>query len=148
MAFRELAKEKNMSLEEFSAFAENDLEIDKKLDNKILKMAESGKNYVFEGQLPSFLLGDKIDCAILLTCDENIRIQRMASRDGQSLEKQLHETIIREESERQRFITLYQIDVLDPKTILKSFNLIIDTSNLGIETILKTCITVLEEIIS
>ena len=147
MAFRALAKENGMDLEEFSRYAENRPEIDKKLDAKILNLAQTDTNYIFEGQLPTFMLGDYRDFSILLTCEDNLRLSRMAVRDGRSVEDQRQETLVREESERQRFIELYDIDVLDPHTILQTFDLILDTTHLSIETVFNVCLHALEEII-
>lgn len=140
MAFRELAADHKMNLEEFSKYAEAHKEIDQELDGKIIKLAQSGKNYVFEGQLPTYMLGDLKDFAILFTCCDDIRLGRMATRDGQSIEVQKHETIVREASERQRFIDFYQIDIMDPTTILGTFDLILDTTQLGIEAIVNSCV--------
>lgn len=139
MAFRELAKLKKMTLEEFSRYSEEHLEIDRLLDDKIKLLAETANSYVFDGQLPAFMLGDLNNFCILLTCDDDVRLTRMASRDNKSLEAQQKETVAREESERERFIQLYYLDILDPSTILKNFNLIIDTSELNIEEIFKIC---------
>ncbi|MHA1512166.1 MAG: (d)CMP kinase [Promethearchaeota archaeon] len=146
MAFRELAKLKNMTLEEFSHYAEDHLEIDRLLDDKIKLMAEMGNSYVFDGQLPAFMLGDLNDYRILLTCDDDVRLARMASRDNRSLKDQHKETIAREESERDRFIQLYNLDILDPSTILKNFDLIINTTELNIEEVSKLCRVAIEGI--
>ncbi|MHA1584525.1 MAG: (d)CMP kinase [Promethearchaeota archaeon] len=136
IAFREMAKEKGMTLEEFSKFTEKHPEIDNILDHKIVDMAKDGaQDYIFEGQLPTYMLGDLKDFAIMLTCDEEIRIQRMASRDEEDISEKVHETIVREESEQQRFIELYNIDVMNPALILKTFDLIINTTHLGIEEV-------------
>ena len=146
MAFRELAKLKKMTLEEFSHFAEANIEIDRLLDGKIRLLAEMGASYVFDGQLPAFLLSDLNAFCILLTCDYDVRLARMASRDNKSLQDQQKETIAREESERERFIQLYNIDILDPSTILKSFDLIINTTDLNIEEIFNICRIAIEGI--
>ena len=105
-AFRELAKEHNMSLQEFSKYAEIHKEIDFELDSKIKKLAESGQSYVFDGQLPAYILGSLANYRILLQCDDDVRISRMKLRDNQTLDAQKQETFIREASERQRFIEL------------------------------------------
>ena len=147
MAFRELAKLKKMTLEEFSHYSEDHFEIDRLLDGKIRLLAEmTGKSYVFDGQLPAFMLGDLNSYRILLICDNDVRLMRMASRDNRSLEDQQKETTAREESERERFIQLYNIDILDPETILKNFDLIINTTKLNIEEISKMCILAIEGI--
>ncbi len=147
MAFRALAKEYEMNLEDFSLYSETHPEIDKQLDERILTLAQTDKNFVFEGQLPTYMLGNYRDFAVLLVCDEDVRISRMMVRDGRSLEDQKQETLIREQSERQRFIDLYQIDVLDPATILKTFDLIVNTTHLSIEGVFNVCKHALEEII-
>lgn len=147
MAFRALAKKYNMSLEVFSRYVEQHPAIDHELDEKILTLAKTNSNFIFEGQLPTYMLEDYRDFAVLLTCEDKVRLSRMAVRDGQSLEDQRQETLIREESERQRFIDLYHIDVLDPATILNTFDLILDTTQLSIEAVFETCKTALQEII-
>ena len=147
MAFRALAQEFEMDLEQFSKYVEDHPEIDRQLDEKILKLAKTPKDYIFEGQLPTYMLGEYRDFAILLTCDEDIRISRMAERDDRSFESQKRETLIREESERQRFIELYKIDVLDPATMLNTFDLILDTTHLSIEAVFETCKCALSAII-
>ncbi len=144
MAFRELAKLKNMTLEEFSRYSEGHLEIDRLLDDKIKLLAETCNSYVFDGQLPAFMLENNF--TILLTCDDDVRLARMSSRDNRSLEDQQKETIAREESERERFIQLYNLDILDPATILRNFDLIINSSDLNIEEISKICIIAIEGI--
>jgi predicted cytidylate kinase len=139
MAFRDLAKEKNMSLEEFSKYSEQNLDVDKELDQKTYQIAQTGQNYVFDGQLPAYILKELSNFNIMLKCDEIVRIERMAKRDGRSFDAQRHETLVREESERQRFIRLYQIDILDPLSILNTYHLILDTNKLGIEEIVAIC---------
>lgn len=143
--FRELAKENHMDLAEFSKYAENHTEIDIELDNRIKTYAASGKSYVFDGQLPAFILGKLADFKILLQCRDEIRISRMKLRDNQTIEVKTRETIIREESERKRFISIYNIDILDPHLIQKTFDLILDTSALTIAQVTEKCIQILEE---
>ena len=146
MVFRDLAKEKNMSLEDFSRYAETHPEIDQELDDKIISMAKTGNSYVFDGQLPAFMLKDLNNYCILLTCDNDVRLTRMAKRDEKSLEDQKKETIAREDSERERFIQLYNLDILDPGKILETFDLIIDTSTLKIEDVFKICLAAIDGI--
>jgi len=113
MLFRAKAKDLNISLVEFSKLAEKDETIDRDLDRRIVEMAEEGGNYVFEGQLPTYMLGQLKDLAIHFRCQESVRIRRMAARDDQDINAQTKETLHREQSERQRFIQLYGIDVMD-----------------------------------
>jgi len=145
-AFRELAKEHHMSLQEFSKYAEVHKEIDFELDAKIKKLAESGKSYVFDGQLPAYILGSLANYRILLQCDDEIRISRMKLRDNQSLEAQKQETFIREASERQRFIDLYHIDIQDPILIKKTYDFVVDTTNRTIDQVFALCLNQIKSI--
>jgi CMP/dCMP kinase len=143
--FRMLAKEQGMDLATFSKYAENHTEIDIQLDNRIKDYAKSGKSYVFDGQMPAFLLKNLADYKILLQCDENERIARMVLRDNQTLAAKKQETLIREESERQRFIEIYHIDILDPQLIQNTYDLILETTHLTIYQVTERCIQILEE---
>ncbi|MFX0029375.1 MAG: (d)CMP kinase [Candidatus Hermodarchaeota archaeon] len=129
-AFRDLAKEMNLSLEEFTTYVEKNPEIDKRLDDKINEIAQKG-NIIIDSQLSAFILKSIADLKILLTCPLEIRVQRMTERDKTNYNKKLNETHIREESELKRFKNLYNFDLNDSE----AYNLIIDTSNLNIEEV-------------
>ena len=59
-AFRDIAKDMNMSLEDFSYYVENHPEIDEKLDNKILDIGQEG-DIVIDSQLSGHLLKEVAD---------------------------------------------------------------------------------------
>lgn len=139
-AFRDLAKEMNLTLEEFSEHAENNSEIDNKLDNKIDEIAQKG-NIIIDSQLSAYFLKSIADLKILLTCPLEIRIQRMAERDNTPYNEKLNETLMREESELQRFQKLYDIDLNDKEKLLEVYDLTIDTRNLSIEEIVEIILT-------
>jgi cytidylate kinase len=136
-AFREMADNMDMSLEEFNQYVENHPEIDQKLDQKVVEIAKEEDDYVIESQLSGYLLKDIADYMILLTAPLEIRIKRMAERDEESIEEKLTETKIREDSEYQRFKDLYDIDVRDDDLKAEIFDLIIDTENLSIKGVLN-----------
>ncbi|MHA1194674.1 MAG: (d)CMP kinase [Promethearchaeota archaeon] len=139
-AFRELAEEKGMSLEEFTKYVEKHPEIDKELDEKVIQVAKEG-NVVIESQLAGHLLKDVADLRIHLKCPLEIRVKRMAERDGTSKEEKLKETLIRENSELKRFMELYNINLNDENAILKIHDLIIDTQNMSIEEVVNTILS-------
>ncbi|MFW9826930.1 MAG: (d)CMP kinase [Candidatus Thorarchaeota archaeon] len=144
-AFRDIAKEMNMTLEEFTVYAEKNPEIDEKLDNKIFDIAQNG-NIVIDSQLSGYLLKSIADFKILLTCPLEIRIKRMTERDSTNYEKKLKETIIREKSELERFKELYEIDLSDQNEINTLYDLVINTENLTVEEILNKILFALEKI--
>jgi predicted cytidylate kinase len=144
-AFRDLAKENNMSLEEYTSFVEKHPDIDKKLDNKVVKMAKKG-SIIIDSQLSGYILKSIANFKIQLTCSLEVRVKRMAARDQTSYEEKLKETTIREKSELERFKKLYDIDLSDKKSTTEFFNLIINTEHLTIEEIVDKILTELNKI--
>ena len=138
-AFRDLAKEMNMSLEEFTQYVENHPEIDQEYDKKILEIAKKG-DIIIDSQLSGHLLQNIADFKILLKCPLETRVKRMADRDQTSYEEKLKETMVREKSEQERFKILYEIDLEDNKI----YDLIIETENLSIEEVLNKILSVIK----
>ncbi|MFX1260091.1 MAG: (d)CMP kinase [Promethearchaeota archaeon] len=143
-AFRDLAHEMNMTLEEFTKYVEKNPKVDQKLDNKIIEIARKG-NIIIDSQLGGYILKSIADFKILLTCPLEIRVKRMSERDNTNYEKKLKETTLREKSELKRFNRLYQIDLSDEKEIKKLYDLIINTEKLTIEEVIDKILTVLKE---
>ncbi len=136
--FRQLAKAKKMSLEDFSRYAEGRPEIDKQLDDAVIARAQQG-NVVLEGQLVGFLVRDIAYCfKVLLTAPDEVRLQRMAERDAEDRERKLQETLAREKSEQERFLTFYGYDLRDPATQLDLYDLILNTTELSAEKVAAT----------
>ena len=133
-AFRELADEMDMTLEEFSKHVEEHPRIDEKLDDRLMKEAKRG-DVVVESQLSGYLLDDLADYKILLTCPLETRVKRMADRDGTDYEEKLKETRLRERSELERFKKLYDIDLGDQREKKKVFDLILSTEDLSVEEV-------------
>lgn len=138
-AFRELAKEQNMSLKEFTEFAEKTPEIDIMLDKKINNIASMG-NIIIDSQLSAYILKDKANFKILLRCPLETRIKRMSNRDETNYKEKIDETLRREWSEARRFKKLYNIDLQDEKVIRELYNIIIDTEKLSIEEIVDNIV--------
>ncbi|MFX1552756.1 MAG: (d)CMP kinase [Promethearchaeota archaeon] len=143
-AFRDLAQEMNMTLEEFTEYVEKNPEIDEKLDEKIIEIAQKG-NIIIDSQLSGYILKSIADFKILLLCPLEIRVKRMAERDNTPYEEKLKETKLREESELARFKHLYNIDLSDQEVVKKTYDLIINTENLTVEEILQEILSTLEK---
>ncbi|MHA2048579.1 MAG: (d)CMP kinase [Promethearchaeota archaeon] len=133
-AFRELAKEMGLTMEEFNKYAESSPSIDKKLDKKILGIAQKG-DVIIDSQLSAYILESIADFKILLVCSLKTRVERMAERDNTTFDEKLKETRIREKSELERFKKLYNIDLSDKKKQKKLYNLILDIEKLTIEEV-------------
>lgn len=143
-AFRELAKKHGKSLKEFTAYVEQHPEIDKELDDYIVDIAKKG-NIVVDSQLSGHILKDVADIKFLFTCPINVRVERMAKRDGSTFDEKLEETTVREQSELERFKILYDIDLADELSLQETFDYIISTEHLSIDEVLQKVISLIEK---
>jgi len=144
-AFRSLASEKHMSLEEFSKYVEKNPQIDKELDQKILEIASEKNDLIIDSLLSGYLLKDNADYTILLEAPLEIRIRRMMDRDDENYQKKLKETKLREMSEISRFKELYGIDIANEQLKKEIFDIIINTKDLSIEQVFNNIIRELQK---
>ncbi len=142
--FRDLAKDMNFTLEEFTDYVEKNPDIDRKLDDKIMGIALKD-NVVIDSQLSAYNLESIADFKILLTCSLKIRVNRMVERDNSMYDDKLKETTIREKSELARFNKLYNIDLNNQLKIEEIYDLIIDTAESTIEEILELIFSALKK---
>lgn len=126
--FRELAKERGLTLEEFSRIAEGDLDIDKLIDDTQKEAAKKG-NCIIDGQLAAWMAGDHSDLNILLIAPVEVRINRIAARDGTDFEFAKRETIAREGSEKARYFEYYNVDISNHSI----YDLILNTGKYDLE---------------
>mgnify|MGYP001596153827 CR=1 FL=1 len=136
---RQLAKEKKMPLNELSRLAEKDRSIDMELDKKTIEL-RAADNFVIDGRLTAYFL-PYADLKIFLDCNDKVRAERILkdNRDDEK-SKNLRELVKkirqREQSERKRYDNLYSIDSHDKKL----YNLIIDTTKLGVKEVVDRII--------
>ncbi len=136
MIFRQMAKDRGMTLQEFSEFAEENEDIDRELDSTLAREAEKGK-IVIDGQLAAWMAKDNADFRIMLTAPENVRVRRIAERDSVDFEFARNETLNREESERARYMEYYQVDITD----LSIYDLIINTDKFALDDVIEIIFT-------
>ena len=122
-AFRELARERAMSLEQLSTLAETEPEIDNMVDRRQAELAQSCEHAVVDGRLSGWIL--KADIAVWLKASLEVRAERIARREGKLKEAALNETRLRDNSETVRYSTFYDIDVMT----LDIYDLVIDTTH-------------------
>lgn len=140
--FRKLAKEKGMSLEDFSEYAESHPEVDRELDKKILKMAEDGKA-VIDGRLVGLLAKKNgfSSISIWLVASLEVRAKRIVKRENKTYQTVVSEIQRREASDWQRFWELYTIDIND----FSGYSLVIDTIHRTPEEIVEIILKKLED---
>lgn len=126
----------------------NIAELNKKIDNEVDEIYKveinKNKNIIFEGRLAAFMV-DKIykkkSLKIWMKAPIDIRVKRIMNRE-KSLEynKEKENTIIREESERNRYNKYYNINIED----LSIYDIIIDTKTLTPKQIFNILETYIE----
>jgi cytidylate kinase len=126
--FRDLAKERQLSLEAFSSLAAKDPTIDKMIDDRTKAEARKG-GLVIDAQLGAWMINGLADVKLLMVAPDEVRFKRIADRDGISLESAKKETIAREEIQKERYKKYYGINVDD----LSIYDLKIDTSLHSVE---------------
>ncbi len=114
MIFRNLAVERNMTLQEFSEYAEDHPEVDWELDRRMVNRAKEG-DVVLEGRLTAWMTTrEGLDAlTVWLTAPEEVRAERVAQREGLTKDQALEANRSREESERKRYMDIYEIDLTD-----------------------------------
>jgi len=142
--FRQWAKEKNMTVEEFGVYAKSHPEIDPKLDNETAntarKLEAAGKNVVVEGRPQYHFLPESIKIFIKVDPKEAaVRImkdlQNKATKDERNQQevsslKELEKlNIERENLEDKRYKKIYHINFRDPS----NFDLVIDSTKITAE---------------
>jgi cytidylate kinase len=140
--FRQMAQQKNMDLGTFSEFAENNIQIDKEIDERSIAEAKKG-NVVLDGHLTAWICKDLSDLAIFVTAPMDVRVKRIAQRDGKPFEEALHETKCREGNERKRYKQIYNIDITD----LSIFDIIVNTEKWSIDSMTNILITAIREFV-
>jgi CMP/dCMP kinase len=109
--FRAEAERHHMDLVAFSRFAESHEEFDREIDRRMLEQATRG--HILDARLAGALCRRSAIPAYSLrvTAAEEVRAQRLATRDGVPLPRARSDLRAREASERARYLRLYQIDV-------------------------------------
>lgn len=123
--FRELAREKNMSINEFVEYARLHPNIDIEVDNRQIELAKV-KSVVLEGRLTGFLaVKNKIpSIKIWLDAPLDTRAYRVSFRENKSFEIVKKEILEREICDKERYKKIYNFDIND----LSFYTKIIDTT--------------------
>ncbi|MEM2964853.1 MAG: cytidylate kinase family protein [Thermoproteota archaeon] len=140
--FRQAAEERGLTLLELTRLAEKDESIDRLIDDEARREAERG-GVVIDGQLSAWMAGENALLKIYLTAPLNVRVKRIADRDGVSLEEAERATVERERAERERYLRLYGLDVDD----LSVYDLIVDTDLMSLEELTATLKNIVRSVI-
>ena len=140
--FRELAAEKNISLNELGALAEKDPSIDRSIDERILEIARENEDIILESRLSAYMLKrhDIPAFKIYLGASPEVRMARIGVREGDTVEKAMEDTIKRQASEAKRYMMYYNIDIND----MSVYDLIVNTDDLTPDGVLELILNAIE----
>lgn len=119
--FRQLARERNMTLEAFGALAQTDPSIDVAIDRRQKELAMRTPMALVEGRLAGHTID--ADMKVWLKTTLEVRVERISKREGISLDRAREETVARELSEATRYAAFYGIRQDD----WSCYDLIVDT---------------------
>ena len=140
--FREYADERGMSLAELGMIAENDFEIDRMIDSRLVQIARDNDNIILESRLAAYMLTRSGIPAfrIYLDASPEVRVCRIGERDCESLCEATEKTKERQASEEKRYMTYYGIDINDTSV----YDMMINTDNVGPDEVVRMIIDELE----
>ncbi|MCL2334305.1 MAG: AAA family ATPase [Candidatus Methanoplasma sp.] len=141
--FRQLAKERGMTLAEFGELAEKDPSIDRTIDGMILDIARENSDIILESRLAAHMLTQNHIPAfrVYLEASLMVRINRVGIRDGESYGEVYSHTLERQSSEAKRYKMYYDIDIED----ISVYDLIVNTDDLDPDQVVETILKGIEE---
>ncbi len=134
---RQLAMESGQDILTFYKDAENNQEIDCKIDQRQKQLGQEKDNFIMDGRLSFFFIPHAVK--IFLDVDPDVAASRVfnARRDGETyynnIEHARKEIGERIENEIKRYNSLYSVNYLDKK----HYDLIVDTTNLNPEQVVN-----------
>jgi CMP/dCMP kinase len=135
--FREMARQRDLSLEDFSKLAESDDSFDQLVDERQKELAKEGSAIV-DGRLSGrFIDGD---IKIWLTAPFELRAQRVAKREEVDITKAKADMQKREKSEAARYKKIYSIDIYD----LSHYDVVLNTALWSAEGVIEIIETLIE----
>jgi cytidylate kinase len=137
--FRDLAEDRDMTLTQLSAKAQESDAIDRALDRRLLSIAEmwgtTNAPFILESRLAGWLAGNRADLRIWLDAPEEVRKARIGNREETAAEMS-----VREVNETGRYQSYYDID-LDDRTF---YDLQINTARWSKEGVFEIARTAIE----
>lgn len=152
---RDLAKSKNMTLEQLNKYAlenpETDVDVDKEAAKKARVLNSLNKNVIVEGRVHFHFLPESIKLYIDVDFDEgakriwkdmqNQKIKKKRNEDNVNSFEEMKESLKnRIENDKQRYLKYYNVDCYD-KT---NYDLIIDTTNISPNEVVEKIIFYIE----
>jgi len=129
-----------MDLATFGRYAAAHPEVDRELDRTMQALATPGRLLDGRVQGPLCRRAGIPVYDVVVTAREDVRVRRVAERDGQSLDEARRQVREREASERDRYFRYYDID-LDRETP----GLLVDSSDLPPNAVVEKILSFVRE---
>lgn len=145
--FRDLAKQKGLSIDDFYAEMKNNPKLERETDERQAKLMREKDNLVVQGRIAWYFakLSPFQVFNILLVIDPMVGAERVAQRPeskGKTVREVARGNIFRETTERERYKMLYDIqNHLDPK----HYDFMLDTTKLTEAEVFKKVISKIRE---
>src|SRR5262245_39448664 len=136
--YRQEAKRRGLSLEEFNRLCERDHSIDRQLDAAMAARARQG-DVVLEGRLAGYLAADnELDALkVWLDASDDVRARRVGQREGRDWRAVLDENRLRHGSDAQRYRTIYGYDLADTRV----YDVVLSTDDRTPEALVDELVT-------
>jgi cytidylate kinase len=121
VVFREIARERGISVTDVNRLAEHDPALDRELDRRQAELARAG-DCVVESRLAGWMVD--ADLKVWLRAPVEVRAARVARREGLEVAAARADLEDRERSEWARYKAAYNIDIDD----LSPYHLVVDTT--------------------
>ncbi|OGE82572.1 MAG: hypothetical protein A2846_00390 [Candidatus Doudnabacteria bacterium RIFCSPHIGHO2_01_FULL_49_9] len=138
--FRKMAAERGISVEEMNYAAEKQQQIDRDVDEMLVKMGKEKNNLVIDSRMAFHWMPRSFKVFLDLDLDTaaqrtlaNIQKKGRVSQEGSSFEDVREKTAQRLVSEKKRYYNLYGVDVTDKK----HFDLVIDTGKQDLQSVVS-----------
>lgn len=136
--FRQMAKESELDILEFSKLAENNKDIDTEIDKRQAKLAKESENLIIEGRLSAHF--SDADIKVWMITPFDVRAKRICQRESKTIDLVKNEIKIREASEALRYKKIHNIDIND----LTVYDIIINTHRFNPTDIAKIILNLKE----
>jgi len=138
---RQIAKEKGLNTLELNYFSENNLDIDKYIDDQVIKLNDEPESFILDSRMAWHFIRKSFK--IYLTVDPIVAAQRVMAdnhRQGEPMIEDAQEKSLnlleRRAAEDKRFKAIYGVNCGD----LTNYDLVLDTTGSGIDDIAKLII--------
>lgn len=136
---REIAKERNLSLEDLGRIAEGDRSVDATLDKRQIKLGKEEDGFVIDARLGFYFIPNSVK--VFLDADLKVRAERVlkdilirglrGEERGKTIREVIEEMKKREESEKTRYLKYYGVDPYE----MEHYDLVVDTSKISAEEV-------------